>query len=239
MKQAKDKAVTLNPIPPNYPNWSEEVIEEVIYGLHEFFNPRQHWSGENPMRSSNTGLYITLTSMLGLGAMTLGHGPIEEIEFNEYEYAPHESDHERRLRSPAARRRRNSDLQSVTWMAGNLLMAMHPKEEIEPFWNGLPFAYVHRPSGTVVTAGNIDCERMIKFMLRVECSEIGIVGTHWAARNPDRPDDLYNHGPRMNWMKFSSKGIAHLNQKFEKRDADQMASLAKIMKKNDPFHSFD
>lgn len=145
--------------------------------LVSLFYPTDHWTNPAP----ETLLYLHpdaryLASTVNTGAWRAEWEPIDRVVFELY--AQPESDEHYELRSPAASRRGGNELKTETWSAYCHMSKTMPGN-ITAHDDGLPFCYVHEESGTVVTAGKIEPERMLGFMARFELRTVGVVGTNW------------------------------------------------------------
>ena len=164
--------------PLRLPELSAQDIEVQLRELWRVFMPRDHWSNDSPWASPSRGRLVLLVAARSQGLLSLEYEAIEACTFGS-RWEPAASAEMERLRGVAGDRRGSVDLKDQTWSAYTHLAKMFPSQTIEPHTRGLPLCYTQPDNGVVVTAGNIEPDRMLRFMLRARTPWLGVVGPRY------------------------------------------------------------
>jgi hypothetical protein len=174
---------------------SDEQLLEEVKEIEAVFSPRQHWaSGPYGLVYEDTfALMYLLHELREAGHVALNYQHISAVSFEEQLAYREESEYERNVRAVASQRR-SPDLRDETWSGYLHLKSLYPEQQFETFYGGIPYLYLDRESGTACTAGNVQPERILEFVVRHAVSRLCIVGDlhSWREEDPLGNDDHFD-----------------------------------------------
>lgn len=202
---------------------NDEQMSTVDEAYRCFF-PRLNWASGNWRSNEKTiDIALRLGALVDAGQLEIAYASVPQYtyEVSRYRYSPYEDltdeDHYmREIYSAVNSRRGKSDLKDEMWTAYKFLQAKYPGEHLHSHYGGLPFMYTSPDAAEGITAGNIEPEIMLQWMMQMNMTTLHLIGFYFGIPEGEAP---YEHRPEgmtgMVTMTFTETAMGFMSEYFE------------------------